>query len=102
VSFNLRLLEQSKAELADAVEWYETREVGLGRDLLDEVMASFESIERDPTRFVLDESYGGRIVRTCMLRRFPYRMIFEVRKDEIVDLAVAHHRRQPGFWHKRR
>jgi hypothetical protein len=70
--------------------------------LLDEVMASFESIERDPARFAADESFGSRIVRTCMLGRFPYRVIFEVRNDEIVVLAVAHHRRQPGFWRQRR
>ncbi|MBI3461482.1 MAG: type II toxin-antitoxin system RelE/ParE family toxin [Planctomycetes bacterium] len=36
-----------------------------------------------------------------MLPRFPYRIIYEVRSDEIVILAIAHNRRRPGYWSRR-
>lgn len=102
MSTRLRFLDAAKAELADAIAWYEPREVGLGNGLLDDVEAGLESIERDPTRFAVDESYGGRVVRSHMLGRFPYRLIFECRMDDVIILAVAHHRRRPGYWRKRK
>jgi toxin ParE1/3/4 len=36
--------------------------------------------------------------RRYVLRRFPYSIIYQVKTDELRILAVAHHRRKPGFW----
>lgn len=101
MSFTLRLLDVAREELAEAVEWYEAREAGLGQDFLDKVIDRLESIESDPTRFAPDESFRDRVVRTGMVRRFPYRVIFEVRGEDVAVLAIAHHRRRPGYWHRR-
>jgi len=101
VSFTLRLLNSARAELTEAAGWYESREALLGQDFLDQVTACFEQIEADPTRFAPDESFGDRVVRTCMVDRFPYRVIFEVRSEEVAILAIAHHRRRPGYWRER-
>ncbi|MGH7199704.1 MAG: type II toxin-antitoxin system RelE/ParE family toxin [Planctomycetaceae bacterium] len=41
-------------------------------------------------------------MRRQSLERFPYRVIFEVRQDEVRILAIFHHSRQPGYWRSRR
>jgi hypothetical protein len=33
--------------------------------------------------------------------RFPYRVVYRNRPDEIVVVAVAHLRRRPGYWKNR-
>jgi hypothetical protein len=37
-----------------------------------------------------------------MIDRFSYHVVFEVRETEIVVKAIAHNRRRPGYWTRRR
>ena len=43
----------------------------------------------------------SRVTRRCKLSRFPYAIIYRVRRGEIRLLAVAHHRRKPDYWKSR-
>jgi len=36
--------------------------------------------------------------RRFPLRRFPYSIIYYVRDQELRIVALAHHRRKPGYW----
>ena len=40
--------------------------------------------------------------RTMPLRRFPYSVIYYVRGDELRVVALAHHRRRPEYWARRK
>ena len=40
-------------------------------------------------------------VRTFRLRTFRYNVVYVIDGDEIVIVAVAHHRRRPGYWRGR-
>jgi plasmid stabilization system protein ParE len=42
---------------------------------------------------------GGR--RRWLLTRFPFAVVYRVTDDSIRVLAVAHHRRRPGYWQAR-
>jgi len=39
--------------------------------------------------------------RRFPLRRFPYSLIYYFRGEELRVIALAHHRRKPGFWSRR-
>jgi hypothetical protein len=41
---------------------------------------------------------GRTDVRPRVLQRFPYSIIYLVERNEIVIVAVAHHKRRPGYW----
>ena len=41
---------------------------------------------------------GHADVRRRVLRRFPYSIVYVVEQSEIVIVAVAHHKRRPGYW----
>ena len=36
--------------------------------------------------------------RRFPLRRFPYSIIYYLKGDELRVIALAHHRRRPGYW----
>ena len=36
--------------------------------------------------------------RRYLFRRFPYGVIYQVTSNELRVIAVAHHRRRPGYW----
>jgi hypothetical protein len=44
---------------------------------------------------------GELTFRQAFIRRFPYKVIFLERPDEIMILACAHSRQRPGYWRRR-
>lgn len=83
------------AELRDAAAFYaEKGGVELGLAFVDEFERS--------AHLILDKPDWGMkfrgMSRRCLLRRFPYSIIYQLAGDELRVLAVAHHRRRPGYW----
>lgn len=69
----------------------------LGSAFLDELQRSIELLLINPE---LGRTLRGRN-RHSPLRRFPYRIIYQIDGGELKVLAIAHHRRRPGYWAKR-
>jgi hypothetical protein len=44
---------------------------------------------------------GDDSIRRCPLKKFPHGIMYELQGDRVIVYAVAHPKRQPGFWKKR-
>jgi hypothetical protein len=98
----LRILAEAEEEAQEAALWYDARRPGLGDDFLDVLSSAFQASERLPQASSrVPNAPAGREVRRYVLRRFPYTVVYEVRADEVLVLAVAHTRRRPNYWHHR-
>jgi plasmid stabilization system protein ParE len=82
---------QAEAEIAEALEWYETRGKGLGADFMRSLDATVAAIQRAPTQYQIVKGQARRAV----LRRFPYSLVYLASEDEIVVLACFHGKRDP-------
>jgi len=87
------------AELHDAATFYKLKanvELGLA------FVAEFERT----ANLVLSNPLLGAVFRGTrrryLLRRFPYGIIYQVTAEELRIIAVAHHRRLPGYWAQRK
>ncbi len=85
-------------ELRDAVRYYGARLPQLGADFVAEV--------RRVTALVVLRPHAGEPMargrRRWRCERFPYAAVYRVAPDgSIRVLAVAHHRRRPGYWRAR-
>jgi mRNA-degrading endonuclease RelE of RelBE toxin-antitoxin system len=99
----IRFLVAAEADARDAAERYETLQAGLGNDFLQELGHRLELVDSQPRLFGREDcNRSRREIRFCRLRRFPYRIVFEIRAPEIVVLAVAHARQRAGYWNLRR
>ena len=87
----------AQRELNAAVEFYEAEDPGLGITFLDTVERALAQIEAFPESSPV--SLGS--LRTKILAAFPFSVIYWVTDAAIIVLAVAHHRRLPGYWHDR-
>ena len=87
----------AEGDLWDAVVYYEERASGLGDAFLDEVEQAVQRVREFPTSWTI---YEGEY-RRCLLRRFPYGLIYRVEPLRVFIIAVAHLRREPGYWHTR-
>ena len=89
----------ARADLDDAVAWYNDKESGVGHELLDDVLAALDKIERDPG---IGARYRNTDRRFYRLKRFPYLIYYREFDDRIWIAAIAHERRRPGYWRNRK
>ena len=88
---------QAKIEIREAAAFYEECREGLGRDFLNAVESAARSLSAHPLRW---RKFHGRF-RRCLVRRFPYGIIYSAQRDEIYVAAVMHLKRKPGYWAQR-
>jgi hypothetical protein len=90
-------LDPAKAELDEAVAYYDAQRTGLGDEFAAEVAAALRRIEALPGAWTpLTPN-----VRRCRTNRFPYGVVYTTRGDDILVIAVMHLRRKPGYWNDR-
>lgn len=92
-----RFLSVVEGEIANALEFYESREQGLHLRMIEELDRVIKHICAFPK---IGRRIGKRF-RAFPLNRFPFNVIYEIGGDEIIIVAVAHHSRRPGYWKSR-
>ena len=90
-------LPPAKAELTDATSYYNMQSEGLGYEFAAEVKRTLERIVQYPDAwFKLSKR-----TRRCRTNRFPYGVIYQVRKEILLIVAVMHLSREPETWKSR-
>ncbi|MEN8690080.1 MAG: type II toxin-antitoxin system RelE/ParE family toxin [Desulfobacterales bacterium] len=93
----IRFLEIAQIELDQAIDYYNYESPGLGDDFLAEVLKTLDRIGEYPEAW----HRLSQRTRRCKTRRFPYGIIYQIRGDEIMVVAVANLHRRPDYWKKR-
>lgn len=88
---------QAALEFEDAVLYYNERQPGLGKQLMQEVYTAIDRIIAYPTAWTLLEGN----IRRALVHRFPYGLLYVTNHDEIKILAVMHLNRKPDYWKDR-
>jgi plasmid stabilization system protein ParE len=92
-----RFHPEARAELNHSVDFYEERQTRLGLEFLEEVYSAIQLIIEFPKAFPKQ----SKNTRKCLVNRFPFAIIYQIKPDEIFIVAIAHLSRKPGFWKKR-
>jgi plasmid stabilization system protein ParE len=81
-------------EARAARAWYERRSPAAAKAFVEELEAALERILDAP------EMYATYLhgTRRCLLRRFPYLVVYRTTETTVQVIAVAHGRRKPGYW----
>ena len=87
----------SSEEFLETAAYYEAQIPGLGERFTIEVERITEVLGDQPE---IGQKIGG-IYRRILLIRFPFSLIYSIEPDHIWIVAVAHHRRRPGYWKER-
>ena len=91
---NCEFLPEARTEFEQAVAYYDQCGLGLGNEFTDEVEAAIRRVLHQPEAWTL--YHHG--TRRCLTRRFPYSIVYQIRPNLILVVAVAHLRREPGYW----
>jgi len=95
----VRFGEPASDEFRDAVEWYESRRLGLGADFFDAVVTAIDAIHAHP-EIGTQRSSDGK-TRRVLLEKFPYQVVYRLRPEEVAIVAIAHLKRRPNYWKDR-
>ena len=95
--YRLIIWPDAEADLAEAAQWYEAQERGLGRQFMHAFRGATSILRRTPLHYqpVVEEA------RRVLLRRFPYAVFFEIHGSDVVILACLHTARDPEEWQRR-
>jgi toxin ParE1/3/4 len=89
----------AEAELREALGYYERQRTGLSGEFLREFEAALKRVRENPQAYAVEDELG---VRYCPLHRFPYTLVYVDLDDRVWIAAVAHQRRRPRYWARRR
>ena|SRR5665647_714938 len=90
----IEFFEAAQTELDQAFEWNETQQKDLGVQFLNEFDSAVRRITTYPESYILIE----KNVRRCLVKRFPYGILYGIDTDKIIVIAVAHLHRKPDYW----
>lgn len=95
--FQLRLLPEAESEIREALAWYRERSPLAADVLRTEVFDKLDRLAHDADRWPLDDDG----LRARRVSRFPYTLHYDLDGEVVTVLALAHHRRSPGYWRTR-
>ena len=90
-------LDAADDDLADAFGYYDKRHPGLGVRFSAQVERAIERIVRHPEAW----SKLSRRTRRCLINVFPYGVIYQIRDDDILVIAIMHLHQDPRTWRSR-
>jgi toxin ParE1/3/4 len=96
----LRIHRLAVEEIDHEVDYYESIHASLGAELEDEIDAALDVILRIPEVGAPWKHRTDR--RVFVLARFPFTLPYQIIGDDIVVLALAHTRKRPAYWSRRR
>lgn len=87
----------AETEYETAIAWYLARSKRAADGFETAFECALDSIAANPEVHPLCDDRH----RFCLLRRYPYSIIYRRDEDEIRVVALAHSRRLSGFWSNR-
>jgi plasmid stabilization system protein ParE len=88
---------RADAEFDEAARYYEDCQAGLGLEFAEEVYAAIRRVSEYPDAW----SEMSQTTRRCLVNRFPYGVLFEVKSGTLRIIAVANLHRRPDYWRDR-
>lgn len=94
----IRLAKSARKELVEAIQYHEKERAGIGEELAEEIDRVVRLIAERP----MVGSDIGKGERKFTVDRFRYNVIYRIEEKTLFVLAIAHHRRKPNYWRKRK
>lgn len=91
---SLIISQEVELEIEISAKYFKLQYDGLEILFLDEIENAFLKIQENPERYPIIEQR----IRKFIIQRFPFNIFYEINKDGILILAVAHQKRKPDYW----
>lgn len=91
---NVRFLAPAEIEMFEAAAYYELQVPTLGENFLDIIENAIDGIvEHSETCPEINKG-----IRKLVVRRFPFSILYQIFNNEIIVVAIMHHKQKPRYW----
>lgn len=90
----VRFLPAAQAEFLREVDYYSANATGAGRRF----EAAVEAVIHRASRYPMGGAPCHRGTRSMLVKGFPFSVVYRASTDEVLVVAIAPHRREPGYW----
>jgi cytochrome P450 len=84
----------ASTELENSINFFESQSPGLGLEFAEVIYSTIERI----LQFPLAWSLISPNCRRCLVHRFPFGIIYQIREDDILIIAIMQLNRDPSYW----
>lgn len=91
MTYKLILKSNAHKDLAEAIEYYQSKKKGLGLKFLKCFQKFIERINKNPLHYPLKNNQ----FREAYIQKFPYVIIYELKENEIVIFSVFNTHQNP-------
>ena len=88
-------------EFDEAIATYEEQRPERGERFRRAVLAVYRRIDAGPLSYPRSRIVDRPILRRAKVLKFPYSVFYYLLRGEPIIVAIAHGKRQPGFWRGR-
>jgi len=93
--------EAADLDLQSAIRFYNSRPKRYGAAVKAEFTRAARAIRRNPRMYSLvEDGVPDREFREYFIGRFEQRVIYEVKSETVLIVAVVHASSSEGFWHR--
>ena len=92
MGFKLIIEPDAQIEIEDAIEWYESKQTGLGLDFLNYLDGYFKTLKEGHVSFEIKRK---PVFRELPLMRFPFVIIYEQTETKIFIYSVFNTHQNP-------
>ncbi len=93
MGFKLIIEPEAEKEITNAIEWYESKQIGLGLDFLNYLNGYFQTLQFGKARFEIKRK---PVFRELALKRFPFIIIYEEYHSKIIVYSIFHTHQNPN------
>lgn len=93
--YTLIITAAAHKDTTDAYQYYEKQQKGLGERFLTSLTIRYNDLSDHPTHYSFIEEDNLKIFRDCLLYKFPYVVVFEIRKKEVIVYAIHNTYKNP-------
>lgn len=84
----------ARDEMAEIKRYYNRQQAGMGDAFQREAEAAAKLILERPLSWQIEIEPSRRFI----LNRFPYKMVYLIRAEQIIVVAIMHQHRHPDYW----
>jgi plasmid stabilization system protein ParE len=93
-AYEIVILPEVEEEIEAAFLWYQARNPLAAKAFRAEAIDYIDGLAECGADWKKD----GEGTYSCLLKRFPYTIFYEIEGKTVFVLAVGHQRREPGYW----
>jgi toxin ParE1/3/4 len=96
--YKYNLSGEAEDDILEAYVWYEQQREGLGEEFLEALDRARLAVLQNPVTYRI--RYKKK-VRSFLVDRFPYLLLYVLENKDVNVIAVFHTSRDPEIWKKR-